>query len=359
MHQVDPVLIKELEEQKPATPPGLLSKAEKDRLIERAFLGLYRWYVDRSQKTRNWNPDMDFDWRSFRTDHSRQMNLILEGFFAVEQYVPDYVTTLLRVIRRSHGRSHFHIRWGSEEEKHADLWENTLLFSRYRSPEWIEEYKHVLREQAWKLPWDNTMHMSFYTVIQERATQVNYLNTGLIAGGKSDQPEFADDVDPVLARVAQVIAVDEAAHYNFFLETARLYLYYYPAQALESLHDVIQYFAMPAGDLIPNYDRFAEVVANAGIYGGREHIRDVLDVALKNLGVNGRRALRQGIARIRQVPTLEGDEMRDTAIFDLLDYDGVEKKIQKLFGRIQDYEKQVGFDEIHPTIFVPSGIQAG
>jgi acyl-[acyl-carrier-protein] desaturase len=96
-------------------------------------LGLYRWYVDRSQKTRNWNPDMDFDWRSFRTDHSRKMNLVLEGFFAVEQYVPDYVTTLLRVIRRSHGRSHFHIRWGSEEEKHADLWENTLLFSRHRS----------------------------------------------------------------------------------------------------------------------------------------------------------------------------------------------------------------------------------
>lgn len=345
-------LQKELAEQRPATSPGLLSKAEKDRLIERSFLGLYRWYVTRSQATRNWNPHLDFDWRKLRTDHSEKLNTILEGFFAVEQYVPDYVFTLLRVIRRSHGRSHFHIRWGSEEEKHADLWENALTFSRFRTPKWIEEYKHTLREKAWELPWDSALHMIFYTVIQERATQVNYLNTGLIAQGKSDNPDFAIDSDPVLAQASQIIAIDEAAHYNFFLEGARLFLYYYPARSLEALQDVIQYFAMPAGDLIPNYDRFAEVVAHAGIYGPREHLKDVIDVALKNMGVKGRAALRRGINRIRKVPTMEGG-MRETAIFDLLDVDGVEKKVQKLFGRIQDYEKQVGFDEINPTIFVP------
>ena len=346
-------ILEELDEQRSQTAPGLLSNQEKDRLIERAFLGLYRWYVARSQTTRNWNPDLDIDWRNLRTDHSEKMNRILEGFFAVEQYVPDYVLTLLKVIRRSHGRSHFHIRWGSEEEKHAELWENALTFSRFRTPQWIEDYKHTLREKAWELPWDNPLHMIFYTVIQERATQVNYLNTGLIAQGKSEEPDFANDVDPVLAQASQIIAIDEAAHYNFFLEGARLFLYYYPARSLEALQDVIQYFAMPAGDLIPNYDRFAEIVARAGIYGPREHLKDVIDIALKNLGVQGRAALRRGINRIREVPTMDGG-MRETAIFDLLDVDGVEKKVQKLFGRIQDYEKQVGFDEIDPTIFVPA-----
>ena len=121
-------------EQQPQTAPGLLSNQEKDLLIERAFLGLYRWYVSRSQATRNWNPDLDINWRQLRTDHSEKLNNIIEGFFAVEQYVPDYVLTLLKVIRRSHGRSHFHIRWGSEEEKHAELWENALIFSRFRTP---------------------------------------------------------------------------------------------------------------------------------------------------------------------------------------------------------------------------------
>ncbi len=357
MTDLDSGIIHELDGEKSSFAPNLLSKQEKDLLIERAFVGLYRWYVSRSQKTRNWNPNSDFDWRNLRTDHSPELNTIIEGFFAVEQYVPDYVLALLKVIRRSYGRSHFHIRWGAEEEKYSDLWENSLLFSRFRTPQWIEDYKHMLRSKEWELPWDNAMHMIFYTVIQERATQVNYLNTGLIAAGKSDKLEFANDTDPVLAKASQMIAVDEAAHYNFFLEGARLFLYYYPAQALDALHDVIKFFAMPAGGLIPDYDRFAEVVAKAAVYGPREHIRDVLDVALAQLGVNGRIALRKGIKRIRQVPTLEDDDnMVDTAIFDVLDYEGVTDKVRKLFGRIERYEKKIGFDLIQPTTFVPSGL---
>ena len=352
----DPKFLQELDDQRPATAPGLLSRQEKDILIERAFVGLYRWYVSRSQQTRNWNPNTDFDWRAFRTDHSPEMNTILEGFFAVEQYVPDYVLTLLPVIRRSYGRSHFHIRWGAEEEKHSDLWENSLLFSRHRTPQWIEDYKHVLRSKSWELPWDNAMHMIFYTVIQERATQVNYLNTGLIAMGKSQFPEFAGDEDPVLARASQIIAIDEAAHYNFFLEGARLFLYYYPAKALEALHDVIRFFAMPAGDLIPDYDKFAEVVAAAAVYGPREHLKDVLDIALDKLGVNGRKALMRGIKQIREVPTLEDGNMVGTAIFDVLDYKGVSKKVEQMFGRVQKFESEVGFDLIDPLMFRASGL---
>ncbi|MCB0129676.1 MAG: acyl-ACP desaturase [Caldilineaceae bacterium] len=355
MDKIDKSLLTELDDQRSATAPGLLTNAEKDRHIERAFVGLYRWYVSRSQQTRNWNPNTDIDWRNYRTDHSDKLNQIIEGFFAVEQYVPDYVLTLLQVIRRSYGRSHFHIRWGAEEEKHSDLWENALLFSRFRTPEWIEDYKEMLRSRQWELPWDSPLHMIFYTVIQERATQVNYLNTGLIARGKVDNPDFANDVDPVLTKASQIIAIDEAAHYNFFLEGARLFLYYYPAQSLEALQDVIQYFAMPAGNLIPNYDRFAEIVAKAGIYGPREHLSSVLDIALENLGVKGRVALRKGIQRIRQAPQEDGT-MRDTAIFDLLDYRGVEDKVRRLFDRIGEYEELVGFNEIYPTKFLNSGL---
>jgi acyl-[acyl-carrier-protein] desaturase len=349
----DPKIIKEIEEQRPRTPPGLLSNEEKDRIIERGFLGLYRWYVSRSQKTRNWNPNNDFNWREFRTDHSEKLNRILEGYFAIEQYVPDYVLQLLKVIRKSYGQSHFHIRWGAEEEKHADLWQNAILFSRHRSPEWIDEYKHTLREGQWELPWDNAMHMIFYTVVQERATQVNYLNTAKISRGEMKDPDFANDIDPVLASMSQVIATDEAAHYNFFLEGARLYLYYYPAQALEALYDVIKFFAMPAGDLIPDYDHFAEIVARACVYGPREHLRDVLDVALKSLSVKGKNVLYKGIKRIRSVPREDGT-MQDTSIFDMLDYEGVTSKVQRLHEKIADYEKEIGINEIDPTRFVPS-----
>lgn len=349
----DPQIIQQIEDERPKIPVGILTREEKDRLIERGMLGLYRWYVGRSQTTRNWNPDKDFDWRNFRTDHSPAVQRVLEGFFAVEQYVPDYVTSLLRVIRTSHGRSHFHIRWGSEEEKHADLWYNAVLFGRQRSPEWLDNYMGQLRGQEWALPWEDPVHMIFYTVFQERATQVNYMNMALIARGESPIEEVKGDADPVLARMSAVIAADEAAHYNFFLEGARLYLYYYPTKAIEAMYDVIRHFAMPAGDLIPNYNEFAETVHRVGIYGPREHARDVVQVALGNLGLAGRKALEAGIKKGRMVPDENGN-LRETAIFDGIDFPTIADKVKRIFGKIQRHEEEVGFNEVHPTEFKPN-----
>ncbi len=350
-------IVREIEEQRPPVPSGLLSRQEKDRLIERAVVGLYRWYTARSQATRNWNPDRSFNWRAFHTDHSPELNSIIEGFFAVEQYVPDYTSSTIQLVRTSHGRSHFQIRWGAEEEKHSDLWLNAMLFSRARTPKWIDEYKQALRAQRWTLPWEDAFHMVFYALIQERATQLNYLNTGLVARGESARQELAKDTDPVLAEVAQTIAADEAAHYSFFLELSRLTLYYYPAQALEALGDVIKHFVMPAMDLIPNFQEFYEALYRTGIYGHARHFgRDVLQAVLDNLSIAGRRALANGVKRFRQVPDPDGN-MRDTAIFELLDYGAVQAAVQRLFGRIENYEKEVGFAEIDPTSFVPSRLE--
>jgi acyl-[acyl-carrier-protein] desaturase len=349
----DNEIIQQIEADRPKIPVGLLSREEKDRLIERGFVGLYRWYVAKSQQQRNWNPDNSFDWRNMRQDHSPEMIKILEGFFAVEQYVPDYVTTLLKVIRQSHGRSHFHIRWGSEEERHAELWHNAVLFSGRRSGDWLRDYMQELRANMWQLPWDDPIHMIFYTVFQERATQVNYLNTAVIARGQSDLEMYKNSEDPVLAKAAMTIAADEAAHYNFFLEGARLFLYYYPARSIEAIHDVIKYFAMPAGNIIPNYQEFSELVYKSAIYGPREHSKDVVAAALKNLGLAGRKQLEQGIKKTRLVPDNDGN-LRETAIFDGIDFPSIQSAVKRIFGRIENYEKETGFWDFDPTHFKPN-----
>jgi len=357
--KADATILKEIYEQRPSAPIGLLSRDEKDRLIERGVVGLYRWYLARSQATRNWNPDKSFNWRAFRTDHSPELNYILEGFYAVEQYVPDYVSKMLYgFVRKSHGRSQFQIRWGSEEQKHTDGWLNTLLFSRFRSFQWIEDYKQIMRDAPeWYLPWDDAHHMLFYTVIQERATQINYLNMAAIAGGKSDKPELANEVDPVLEQVCLTIATDEAAHYNFFLEVARLMFYYYPAQSLEALMDVIKHFAMPAGDIIPNFKRFEEAVANAGIFYPRVYVHDILQPVLRNLSVHDRKAFTYGVRRSRMVPDPDGN-MRDTSLFDTINYGALQQAVKRLYGRIEKHEQEVGFADIDATCFVPSGLDA-
>ena len=177
-------------------------------------------------------------------------------------------------------------------------------FPRHRSPKWIEDYQQSLRNDEWMMPWDDVFHTIFYVVIQERATQLNYLNTAIIARGQSDSAEFKADADPILVQVAQTIAIDEAAHYSFFLEVARLYLYYFPAQALEALFDVINNFVMPGLDIIPNRAQLGEILYRAGIYGPRQYAKDVLKIALKNLSVANRRAFSRGLKKTRLVLTL-------------------------------------------------------
>lgn len=346
-------IVRQLEDERPRIPVGMLSRDEKDRQIERGFLGLYRWYVARSQTHRNWNPDLFVNWGEMRQDHSPEMMGILKGFFAVEQYVPDYVSTLLNVIRKSHGRSHFHIRWGSEEEKHAELWYNACLFSGQMTGDDLRDYMTDLRGQQWALPWEDPMHMIFYTVFQERATQVNYLNLGVIARGGSELPQFANDADPILLEACKTIAADEAAHYNFFLEGARLYLYYYPAQAIQAMVDVINHFAMPANNIIPNYDEFSELVYKGGIYGPREHSKDVVAAALKNLGFEGRKAVEAGIRKCRLVPDENGN-LRESALFPSIDFPHIQSAVKRIFGRITEHEKRAGFDKVDPTIFQPN-----
>ncbi|HEX3247432.1 MAG TPA: acyl-ACP desaturase, partial [Chloroflexota bacterium] len=323
------------------------------RLIARGMVGLYRWYLAESQARRNWSPSHSFDWRALRTDHSPELNIILEGFFAVEQYIPDYTSKTISLSRKNYGHSQFQIRWGAEEEKHADLWLNVLLFSRFRTPQWIEQYQEILRNKEWQLPWEDAFHMVIYALIQERATQLNYLNAALIARGQSDLAGFENEADPVLVKVAQTIATDEAAHYSFFLEVARLYLYYYPAQTLDALFDVIEHFAMPGMDLVPNIAELTELLYRSAIYGPRQYARDVLQAVLDQLSLAGRKELERAVRRSREVP--DDGITRDTCLFSELDYEAVEVAVQRLFGRIQQYERDTGLAEIHPTQFVPSG----
>src|SRR5204863_9058214 len=151
------------------------------------------------------------------------------------------------------------------------------------TPRWIEEYGESLREREWELPWEDPSRMAFYALFQERATQLNYLNTTAIARGSGSRPELAGDRDPVLAQAASTIAIDEGAHYSFFLEITRLYLYYHPTRTLEALHDVVEHFAMPGVSLLPQMDQFADALYRMGVYGPRQYARDVLQVVFENL----------------------------------------------------------------------------
>jgi acyl-[acyl-carrier-protein] desaturase len=335
-----------------ARTPALLSRAERQRVVARACHGLYRWYLDRSQTRRNWNPDRSFDWRRLGQGHSPELLAIIEGFYAVEQYAPDYTAELTRLVRGGYSRAQFQMRWGAEEEKHADLWRNVLLFSGGRTPGQIEQYTAELRANAWQTPWDTPLHMLLYTVFQERATQHIYVGVAAVARGQRADPRLAGDRDPVLAEVAETIAVDEAAHFGFYLALARLHLYYFPEETLQALVDVLHYFVMPATTIVPNYDAFVKELYAAELFGPRKYARDVARPALAALGIEAIKEVEAGLRRTRDAPAPDGG-MRPAPALAGCDYDVVESAVRGLFARIGEYEREVGLAEVDPTAFVP------
>jgi acyl-[acyl-carrier-protein] desaturase len=328
-----------------------MSRSARQEIVSRYSYSLYRWYLSRSQQSRNWNPDRSFDWRSLRQDHNEQLMGIIEGFYAVEQYAPDYTAELTRLARAGYGHSQFQIRWGAEEEKHADLWRNVLLFARARTPDQLERYTNDLRANAWVAPFDTPLEMLFYTVFQERATQLIYIKTAALARAKDGGQVDGHAADPVIAKVASTIAIDEAAHYDFFLALARVHLYYFPQEALEALVKVLRNFVMPAAQIVPNYDTFIKILYESRLFGPSVYGREVAKPALSALGVESVKAVEHGLAQVRATPGLDGTPR--SAPFTGCNFAVLESTVRGLFDRVNRYESEVGLASIQPTAFSP------
>jgi acyl-[acyl-carrier-protein] desaturase len=331
----------ELEADRPRHARALLSPEARALAIERGILGLYRWYTEHSQRSRNWHADTCVDWRTVRRDHSDAISTIVEGFFAVEQYTPDYVGPLLGLIRESYGRSQWHVRWGAEEVRHSDLWANCVTAFGRRSAAWMEDYAGALRKNEFRLPWDSPRHIVFYQVIQERATQVSYMNLALAASGRL--PRLQTPVDETLVAACRLIAVDEAAHYSFFVES-RGCLYYEPEASVEAPVDVLRHF----GTLARHHPRLRRVRAASctkpGVFGRAIHYRDVVRVVLDKLSAPALRELEAGVRRSREIPATDGTR-RTAAVLDTLNHEQLRMKASRLFSRNAAHLARVGLEQ--------------
>lgn len=275
------------------TPVSLLTPAGRIKLIEDGIYENYLAYFRKAEDTRRWKLHKDIPWHLANPDIAEDVAIIVEGFFAVESYLPDYVTQAMQMVRRSRGRAWFQANWGYEESKHAMAWETWLTTSGKRTPKQMEEYAEYLAEKQWVLPYDTPRRMIIYQMIQERATYLNYHN--LAARAKRDG-------DKALETALRIIGVDEIAHHGFFYKGVQLYLKYDTAATIDDLLYIMKTFAMPAKDLLHNVSEFEEAVYKAGIYGPREYIKDVQNPILNALGYASRRELERAALRLRIAP---------------------------------------------------------
>lgn len=275
------------------TPVSLLTPAGRTKLIEDGLYANYLAYFRKAEDTRRWKLHKDIPWERTKPDMPEEIAVMVEGYYAVESYLPDFVVEAMAIIRRSRGRAWFQANWGYEESKHAMAWETWLVTSGKRTQEQMDEYADYLSAKQWSLPYDTPRRMMVYQMIQERATYLNYHNLAARAEREGDA---------ALTTALRIISQDEIAHHGFFYKGVQLYLKYDTANTLDDIAHVLKTFAMPARNFLSNWSEFEETVAKAGIYGPREHVQDVQNPILNALGYTNRRDVERAALRMRIAP---------------------------------------------------------
>jgi acyl-[acyl-carrier-protein] desaturase len=227
--------------------------AAEDRELEATFWALYRDFFDKAERKRRWSVRDDIPWDQCNSHLAPQIANIVESFCAVELYLPDYTSKILPIVRSSRGRAWFYANWGYEESKHSLALGDWLQRSGSRSDEQLADLEGMVFQREWNLPHDSRLAMLVYAMTQELATWLSYRNLRL----RLD----AHGGDPALSRVLTLLAVDEKAHYDFFLQCVEVYLKHDRAGTLEQMRRVMNDFRMPAiHELADSRQRIAAIV---------------------------------------------------------------------------------------------------
>ena len=248
--------------------------------VRTGFRGLYRDFFDHAEAKRRWSVVDGIPWDLVKIRAvDEDLVEILEAFYSVEMYLPDYSAKLIALNRQNHGMAWFFTDWCYEESKHSMAIEEWLIRSGRRTPAQMELLNERLLSVEWTLPFDSGRQMLIYSMLQELATQLNYINLSKLTAPAGDQ---------ALQRLILLIASDEGSHHRMCVDCVRAYIDLDRAATVDDIAFVVQHFEMPAHDLIPDWQRKGELIERHRIYGGRQFVMRVLLPALKKLGVDRR-----------------------------------------------------------------------
>lgn len=282
----------------PDTPVTPQKSTSLQCQIEDAFYENYLRYFQNAEARRRWSVDNDIPWREAQGNASELVVSIVESFCAVESFLPDYTSRIMQLVRRSRGRALFQANWGYEESKHSLALEGWLIASGKRTEDEMEDFERSLLGAEWKLPFETPRQMICYTMIQELATGLNYINLRRLV-------HETGEGDPCLDKSLRWLSSDESAHYNFFRKGVKTYLALDPEGTIADLKYVFDHFAMPAHALIPEWERRGAEIEASGIYGPKMYLAKIRKPVLEDLQISRTQLKQAGL------PGHEADAMAD------------------------------------------------
>ncbi len=265
-----------------------------------AIYRVFRDYFDMAEKKRRWNIRTDVPWEQCNRSLNPAVADVVQTFCAVELYLPDYLSKLIPQVRDNRGRAWMLANWGYEECKHSMVLEDWLLRSGMRSDEQMADMHREVFSHEWHLPYDNARGMIIYTTLQEVATRIHYIRLAEVVRREGGCP--------ALERALQLVAVDEAAHGDFFRRLVALYLQYDRPGTLEQMRRVVNTFRMPSVHMLSDGPARIAAVKDLDIFTEEIFLTQVYEPVITKLGVS-KRELRRVHYRERVVP-LAGKDVK-------------------------------------------------
>lgn len=237
----------------PAVQMHALTRDAADRTAERA------WSVD------------SLNWAALRPEHLDDDERSAVRFITlIEDHIPGYLNYFLQrfpvagtdldIEEFCFNREYFRflVNWAADEERHA------AALTRYQVEAGMATTDELLERLAeegrkpWSLPYEHPVQAFTYTLVQEKATQLFYL-------------QFRDRVhEPVLRDLLHRLARDESRHFAFYSHLVAAYLERDGARAVPRLKSVLETFRMPLADVLTGYWRWSLRVADAASYDHTE-----------------------------------------------------------------------------------------
>ncbi len=174
----------------------------------------------------------------------------LPGYFSEYQSLFPIEAPTLEESMHNRELFHFTVRWGLEEDRHAQA----LALYQYHAGiepdrDRLEEKLIIENRKPFSIGFSNPVQVFTYTLLQEKATQLYYQSLSRVVR------------EPVLNRLLIYLTKDESRHFGFFCDMVESFIETFGDKVLPLIEDVTLNYKMPLHNTMADYRRKAILMA--------------------------------------------------------------------------------------------------
>lgn len=222
-----------------------------------------RWYA---HEILPWGDGRDFQsepWEPSQSKLRPDIVTAIETNLLTEDNLPYYHAQIERMVDPDSVWQEWNRLWTAEEGGHAAALRDYMYLMRVMDPYEIEKNRLKMMETGFDRAFNDPLEVFAYTSAQELATRISHLR----AGQKADEP--------IVLKLLSNIARDENFHFIFYRSVVAEVLQHTPDLMLPAIVNQLFSFSMP-GSGMNNFELRQALIADAGIYGAREHRDQVI-----------------------------------------------------------------------------------